>query len=139
MPALNNIEGALKAAMMQACNQSADKIQELIKRNIGIYYGNYDPIKYQRTEQFLNSVFRTAVTGSGLSYHVEIYVDYNNLYYLGASGYQVAEWANEGLHGGFNTGDGHSFWNASISEIIGARIIAGEVLAALRSAGFHVN
>ena len=46
-----------------------------------------------------------------------VYIDYDSLNsYSGATGYQVAKWANEGLHGGIEVDHKPHIWDDTMRE-----------------------
>lgn len=109
---MNNALGNSIATMSQVCENIIDEFIE-------IYYDEYDPTSYRRTEQFLLSCLKTDVYKFSGKYYADIYIDYEDLHYK-LNGLVIVEWANEGLHGGYDVIDDsekHFFWDESWDKI----------------------
>lgn len=100
-------------------------IQEIIKEHIREYYSEFDPEYYIRTNQFLNSCVRSDMYIRNGKPCIDVYINYNNIYYEVESPWQVINWANRGLHGGYdpnvrNEGLNYRyshFWDDAMDEI----------------------
>lgn len=117
---MNEIYKALDKTMYNLANMAGDKVKELIDSFIMLYYNNYTPKSngYIRTYQFLESCIRSKVIKEGNGYYVMVYIDTANLDYEEATGEQVVDWANQGLHGGMDVGDNVRFWDESMDMLI---------------------
>ena len=91
-----------------------EKIYAEIERCLQKYYGEYDPVKYVRTQQLMNSLVRESF-GDGLGF--EVYFDPSRLNYVtgnwGAD--EVLNTAMHGSHGGYV--DGTAIWDESMVEL----------------------
>jgi len=114
---MNELGKAMDKYLYDFTNKASDKVKELIDSFIMLYYNNYSPLYYQRTYQFLDSCIRSDVIKEGNGYYVMIYIDTANLDYEDATGEQVVNWANQGLHGGMDVGDKDKFWDDSIEML----------------------
>lgn len=120
------------------------KVFEIMKSVMSQFYGEYDPILYDRTSQLLNCCVKSGVVSTGNGWKAEVYFDAGMLGYLtGAqpSGEQVLEAASEGLHGaaGLYVADfsGTPIMDESISKV--ASVIFPVMKAALIAAGIPVK
>lgn len=102
----------LDNVLVKNLEQMSYHAEAVIKSFIQYYYDDYDPEWYRRTYQFLDSCVRTDVMKEGNKYIVDIYIDHENLHYAIKNTKLVIEWANQGLHGGYDLGqDPRPFWN----------------------------
>lgn len=93
--------------------------KEIITMYIKDYYYDYEPDWYNRTFQFLDSCVSSHLYKSGNLYYIDIFIDYENLHYKLRNPKLVVEWANEGLHGGYDLGSGDShFWDESMERLV---------------------
>lgn len=82
--------------------RSGELIQSIINEFIQAYYDEYDPDVYDRTNQFLHSCVVSDIYRKGESFCIDIYINYNSMYYKISNPWQVVNWANRGLHGGYD-------------------------------------
>ena len=119
-----------------------EKIYSVIDKNLRVYYGEFSPEEYIRTQQLLNSLVRQS---SGL--HAEVYFDAGALNYQTGvietqhgTGYatwgaaEVLDTSMHGSHGGYVSGT--AIWDNSMSEL--GDIIA-LIVKELRAAGLPVH
>ena len=112
-----------------AITNAENKIYKIIDDNLNLFYGEYNPVEYIRTQQLLHSLVRTGIKKTGNGYEAEVYFDADRLNYpnpaLGQSGqYHSADMSSEeildmtmqGSHGGSHGGwkDGTHIWNDSM-------------------------
>lgn len=137
----------LKSKAEDALNHAANRVKQIIDEHIQTYYNNYTPKRYKRTYQFLNSCVKTDVEWHGNTAQVVVYIDFSKmkhdpsvskLAYKTATGLDVVNWANQGLHGGLNVGDDHKFWDESIDEIDALKIMY-EIADRIRQSGIKVK
>lgn len=99
-----------------------------VSKHIGLYYQEWQPKKYLRTYQFLNSTKKIDVTKMGDTYFSQVYVDYENIMYTYFSGEEMEfqdnglmaiEAANEGNHGYEVSGKSteRHFWDDALNEV----------------------
>lgn len=133
-----DIESKAKVAVFN----TREKIYSVIEKNLRVYYGEFSPEEYIRTQQLLNSLVRQ---GSGL--HAEVYFDAGALNYKTGvietqhgTGYatwgaaEVFDTSMHGSHGGYVGGT--AIWDNSMSEL--GDIIA-LIVKELRAAGLPVH
>lgn len=119
-------EKDLEAFLLKKCQlallKAQNKIYEIIKRFLDMYYADYTPsdsaLGYDRTYQLLNSLVKSRVIPDGKGYKAEVYFDLDSLRYSKPawqkgnvpSGEQVFEAAKQGLHGAIgDAGGGYQF------------------------------
>lgn len=67
-----------------------------------------------------------------------VYIDYDSLNsYSGATGYQVAKWANEGLHGGIEVDHKPHIWDDTMRETVENGELLKLALEYLKSKRFY--
>lgn len=129
-----DIESRAKVAVFN----TREKIYSVIEKNLRVYYGEFSPEEYIRTQQLLNSLVRQS---SGL--HAEVYFDAGALnYQTGVIETQHGTWgaaevfdtSMHGSHGGYVGGT--AIWDNSMSEL--GDIIA-LIVKELRAAGLPVH
>ena len=133
-----DIEAKAKVAVFN----TREKIYSVIEKNLRVYYGEFSPEEYIRTQQLLNSLVRQS---SGL--HAEVYFDVGALNYQTGvietqhgTGYatwgaaEVLDTSMHGSHGGYVGGT--AIWDNSMSEL--GDIIA-LIVKELRAAGLPVH
>ena len=133
-----DIESKAKVAVFN----TREKIYSVIEKNLRVYYGEFSPEEYIRTQQLLNSLVRQS---SGL--HAEVYFDAGALNYQTGvietqhgTGYatwgaaEVLDTSMHGSHGGYVGGT--AIWDNSMSEL--GDIIA-LIVKELRAAGLPVH
>lgn len=112
-----------------AITSAENKIYKVIDEHLNMFYGEYSPTEYIRTQQLLHSLVRTGIKQVGNGYEAEVYFDVSKLNYpnpaLGQSGVyhnadlssdeilsMTMEGSNGGSHGGWR--DGTHIWNDSM-------------------------
>lgn len=102
---MNELQAALMPTMTKMVDQLAERVYETLNYFLQEYYNSYDPKSYRRQFDFLRSAVKVEpkVVGNKVTAAVFIDEDYMDNYY-NATGHQVASWANQGLHGGLDTG-----------------------------------
>jgi len=103
---MDELEKALLPTMTKMVDGMATKVYETLNYFLQEYYSSYSPKSYRRQYDFLRSAVKVEpkiVRGKVIA---SVYIDYESLdNYKNASGYQVVNWANQGLHGGLDVGD----------------------------------
>lgn len=138
----SQIKKDIEAKARVAVFNTREKIYSVIEKNLRVYYGEFSPKQYARTQQLLNSLVRQS---SGL--HAEVYFDAGALNYqtdvietqhgIGYATWGAAEVLDtsmHGSHGGYV--DGTAIWDNSMSEL--GDIIA-LIVKELRAAGIPVH
>ena len=100
--------------------EMAERVYETLNYFLQEYYDSYDPVSYRRTKDFLYSAVKTDVQIEGNKAVAYVYIDTESMdNYYNASGYQVASWANQGLHGSKDLGSGTPHvWDDTMRETI---------------------
>lgn len=127
----SQIKKDIEAKARVAVFNTREKIYSVIEKNLRVYYGEFSPEQYVRTQQLLNSLVRQS---SGL--HAEVYFD------AGALNYQTGTWgaaevlgtSMHGSHGGYV--GGNAIWDNSMSEL---GDIVALIVKELRAAGIPVH
>lgn len=142
MPRVNNLkdlEKVLKPYIKKAMTLTRDQIFEIISQKISDYYSEEvfnnpldesEPFMYTRTEQLMESLTASNIKESNGVYSFTVGFDdeYLSFKYDGnpnqpkkphfnpATGKDVLEWLNSGLHGG-NVRGGHNYLDEAMAEI----------------------
>ena len=105
------------------------------------YYNSYDPKSYRRQYDFLRSAVKVEpkMQGNKVTASVFIDTDYMDNYY-NETGYQVASWANRGLHGGLDTGGNTPHvWDDTMDNTVNNGEFLKLAIDYLKSKGFSVR
>ena len=138
---MNELEKALQPVMKAMIGELAERVYETLNYFLQEYYNSYDPKSYRRQYDFLRSAVKVEpkVVGNKVVAPVYIDTDYMDNYY-NASGYQVASWANQGLHGGLDVGNNTPHvWNDTIDETVNNGELLKLAMNYLKSKGFSVR
>lgn len=137
---MDDLEKALQPVLLGIVNQLADEVYETLNYFLNDYYTGWTPQSYQRTRDFLYSAVKTdakIVRGKAVA---SVYIDYDSMdSYVNATGFQVATWANEGLHGGLSVSHKPHVWNDTMDETINNGTLLHSAVSYLRSNGFSVR
>lgn len=134
----SQIKKDIEAKARVAVFNTREKIYSVIEKNLRVYYGEFSPEEYIRTQQLLNSLVRQS---SGL--HAEVYFDAGALnYQTGVIDTQHGTWgaaevfdtSMHGSHGGYVGGT--AIWDNSMSEL---GDIVALIVKELRAAGIPVH
>lgn len=138
------IAAILQSALRDYVDKAADEVKQIIQEFIQRYYAEYDPVLYERTYQFLNSVVRTEVAAEAGGASCTIYINTDAMGYTGTggapvpTGKQVVDWAAHGIHGGVVMG-GSPFWSDAMQKISDEGIMTIKLVQYLMSKGFQVR
>lgn len=119
----------------------AKKVYETLNFYLKMYYESYTPQYYRRQYDFLHSAIKVnaKVIRNQIVAYVYIDTDFMSQYYQ-ASGIQVADWANQGLHGGQKLGiNTPHVWNDTMRDMVENDVLLNEAVAYLKSKGFMVR
>lgn len=138
---MSELENALMGELSKMVDVVAERVYETLNYFLQEYYNSYEPSSYRRQYDFLHSAVKVEPQIKGNSVEAIVYIDtasMNN--YYEASGYQVASWANEGLHGGMNVGNGTPHvWDDTMDETINNGELLKLAVEYLKSKGFSVT
>lgn len=104
--------------LVNAMQTMTEACYNIVHEFLELYYDEYDPEHYRRINQFLESCVTTNVYRFNGNYYADIFIDYENLHYKLREPKLVVEWANEGLHGGYDvTAIHHHFWDEAWDKL----------------------
>lgn len=138
---MKDLEKALQPVMLGMADELAERVYETLNYFLQEYYNSYDPKSYRRQYDFLRSVVKVEPKMQGNKVTASVYIDtdYMDNYY-NATGYQVASWANQGLHGGLDTGGKTPHvWDDTMKETIENGELLKLAIDYLKSKGFSVR
>ena len=137
---MDQLAKALQPMMMNMVNQMADRVYETLNYFLNEYYTGWTPTSYQRTQDFLHSAVKTDAKMVGNRAVASVYIDYDSMDdYVNVTGYQVAEWANTGLHGGLSVNHKPHVWDDTMDETINNGSLLNMAIKYLKSQGFNVR
>ncbi len=137
---MKELAKALQPTLLKMTDQLADRVYENLNYFLLDYYEGYDPVSYQRTKDFLYSAVKVEAKPYKGGVKASVYIDYDSLTgYRNVSGYQVAKWANEGLHGGIEVDHKPHVWNDTMRETVDNGELLRLALDYLKSKGFSVR
>jgi len=138
---MNELEKAIMPTMVKMVDTLAERVYETLNFFLQEYYNSYDPVSYRRQYDFLRSAVKVEpqIKGNKVIASVFIDTDYMDNYY-NATGEQVAKWANQGLHGGLDTGSKTPHvWDDTMDETVNNGELLRLALEYLKSKGFSVK
>lgn len=138
---INELQKALQPVMTKMVDQLADRVYQTLNYFLQEYYNSYDPISYQRQFDFLRSAVKVEPRTVGNKVVASVYIDTTSMdNYNNATGYEVANWANRGLHGGLNTGSNTPHvWDDTINNTVNNGELLHLAIQYLKSKGFSVK
>lgn len=138
---MNQLQAALMPTMTKMVDVLAERVYETLNFFLQEYYNSYDPKSYQRQYDFLRSAVKVEPKIRGSKVTATVFIDTESMdNYYNATGYQVAQWANQGLHGGLNTGGNTPhFWDDAMHETINNGELLKLAREYLKSKGFSVK
>ena len=137
---MNDLQKALQPVMTKMVDQLAERVYETLNHFLNDYYTGWTPNSYRRTEAFLRSAVKVDARPYKGGVKASVYIDYNSMDdYVNATGYQVAEWANTGLHGGLSVSHKPRVWDDTLDNTINNGCILNLSIQYLRSQGIPVR
>lgn len=137
---INQLEKALQPALIKMIDQLADRVYQTLNYFLNDYYTGWTPSSYQRTRDFLYSAVKVKASSCKGGAKAMVYIDYENMdNYVNATGYQVASWANTGLHGGRSVSHKPHVWDDTLENTIDNGSLLQLAIQYLRSQGFSVK
>lgn len=137
---MNELAKALQPVMLKMVDQLADRVYETLNYFLQEYYDGYDPVYYHRLQDFLHSAVKVDAHPYKGGVRASVYIDYDSLNsYSGVTGYQVAKWANEGLHGGMEVDHKPHVWQDTMDETVNNGELLKLAVDYLKSKGFSVR
>lgn len=137
---MNGLAKALQPALLKMTDQLAERVYETLNYFLQDYYAGYDPSSYQRTKDFLFSAVKVDAHPYKGGVRACVYIDTDAMNsYQNVSGYQVAQWVNEGLHGGMEVDHKPHVWQDTLDETVNNGELLKLAVDYLKSKGFSVR
>lgn len=138
---MNQLQAALMPIMLKMVDELAERVYETLNYFLQEYYNSYDPKSYRRQYDFLRSAVKVEPKIKGNKVTASVYIDTNYMdNYYNATGFQVASWANQGLHGGLDTGSNTPrVWDDTMKETVDNGELLKLAVQYLKSKGFSVR
>jgi hypothetical protein len=138
---MNELAAALKPTMLGMVDEMTESVYQTLNYFLQEYYSSYDPKYYRRQRDFLRSAVKVEPKVKGNKIMASVYIDTDSMdSYYDATGYQVATWANQGLHGGLDVGDNTPHvWDDTIENTVNNGEVLRLAVAYLKSKGFSVK
>lgn len=137
---MKELNKALQPVMKGMVDKMAERVYETLNYFLLDYYAGYEPSSYQRTKDFLFSAVKIDAQPYKGGVRASVYIDYDSLNsYREVSGYQVAKWSNEGLHGGIEVDHKPHVWDDTMRETVENGELLRLAVEYLRSRGISVR
>lgn len=138
---MNQLQAALMPTMTKMIDELAERVYETLNYFLQEYYNSYDPKSYRRQYDFLRSAVKVEPKIKGSKVTASVYIDTESMdNYYNATGFQVAQWANQGLHGGLNTGSKTPHvWDDTMDNTVNNGELLKLAVEYLRSKGISVR
>ena len=137
---MGDLAKAVQPIMLGMVNQLADQVYKVLNYYLNDYYTGWTPESYQRTKDFLYSAVKTEAKIVGSKCVASVYIDYDSMdNYVKATGYEVAAWANTGLHGGLSVNHKPHVWDDTMDNTINNGSLLKSAIEYLNSKGFSVR
>ena len=137
---MNELSKALQPVMLGMVDELAERVYETLNHFILDYYQGWEPKFYQRTEDFLRSAIKVDAEPYRGGVRASVYIDYESMNnYVDATGFQVANWANQGKHGGLSVNHKPHVWDDTMDETVNNGTLLKMAMEHLKSQGFSVR
>ena len=137
---MKELSKALQPTLLKMTDQLADRVHETLNYFLQDYYAGYEPSSYQRTKDFLFSAVKVDAEPYKGGVRASVYIDTDSMNsYEKVSGYQVAKWSNEGLHGGIEVDHKPHVWQDTIDMTVNNGELLALAVNYLKSKGFSVR
>lgn len=138
---MDELAKALLPAMQNMADQMAERVYETLNHFLQEYYNSYNPRSYRRQYDYLRSAVKVDAKVKGNKVVASVYIDTDSMDdYYHATGYQVATWANEGLHGGLDVGNNTPHvWDDTMENTVDNGELLRLAVTYLKSKGFSVR
>ena len=138
---MNQLQAALMPTMAKMVDTLAERVYETLNYFLQEYYKSYDPVSYRRTKDFLYSAVKVESKIKGNKVVASVYIDTESMdNYYNATGVQVAQWANQGLHGGLDVGNNTPHvWDDTMKTTVENGELLKLAMDYLKSKGFSVR
>lgn len=137
---MEQLASALAPTLQGMVSQMTESVYETLNFYLQDYYTGWTPSSYRRTKDFLYSAVKTEARMQGNKCVAYVYIDYDAMdNYVNATGFQVATWANEGLHGGLSVSHKPRVWDNTIKQTIDNGALVKGAVQYLKTKGFNVK
>lgn len=138
---MKELEKALMKELVGMVDVMAERVYETLNYFLQEYYNSYTPSSYRRQYDFLRSAVKVEPKIKGNKVIASVYIDTDSMdNYYNATGYQVASWANEGLHGGLDVGnDTPHVWDDTMRETVENGELLKAAIKYLKDKGYSVK
>lgn len=137
---MNDLQKALMPIMTKIVDVTAERVYQTLNYFLDEYYKGWTPESYRRSFDFLRSAVKADAKPYRNGVRASVYIDYDAMDdYVNATGFQVAEWANHGLHGGLEVKHKPHVWKDTIDETINNGSLLDLAVQYLRSQGIAVQ
>lgn len=137
---LDELEKALQPMLLNMVDELAENVYETLNYFLHDCYTGWTPSSYKRTEDFLRSAVKVDAKPYRGGARASVYIDYESMdNYVNATGYQVANWANTGFHGGLSVNHKPHVWDNTMDATINNGSLLKMALEYLKSKGFSVR
>lgn len=138
---MDELEKALMPTMLKMVDVMATKVYETLNYFLQEYYNSYNPKSYRRQFDFLRSAVKVEPKIVRNKAVASVYIDYESMdNYYNATGLQVVQWANQGLHGGLDVGNNTPrVWDDTMEETVKNGELLRAAIQYLKSRGYSVR
>lgn len=138
---MNQLQAALMPEMSKMVDVLAERVYKTLNHFLQEYYNSYDPKSYKRQYDFLRSAVKVKPKIMGNKVVASVYIDTDSLdNYYDATGYMVVYLANQGLHGGLDTGGKTPrVWDDTMDATVNNGELLRLAMEYLKSKGFSVR
>lgn len=137
---MRDLEKAIQPVLVNMVDQLADRVYQTLNYFLKEYYTGWTPSSYRRTRDFLYSAVKVEARSYKGGAKAMVYIDYESMdNYVNTTGFQVATWANTGLHGGLSVSHKPHVWDDTLENTIDNGSLLQLAIQYLRSQGFSVR
>lgn len=137
---MNDLQKALMPIMTKMVDVTAERVYQTLNYFLDEYYKGWTPESYRRSFDFLRSAVKADAKPYRNGVRASVYIDYDAMDdYVNVTGFQVAEWANHGLHGGLEVKHKPHVWKDTMDETINNGSLLDMAVQYLRSQGIAVQ
>lgn len=137
---MDELAKALQPVLVKMVDEMAELVYETLNYFLNDYYTGWTPSSYRRTKDFLYSAVKVDAKPYRGGARAAVYIDYESMdNYVNATGYQVAEWANTGMHGGLSVSHKPHVWDDTMDATINNGALLNAAIAYLKDKGFSVR
>ena len=137
---MSELTKAMQPVLLRMTNQLADRVCEALNYFLLDYYKGYDPTSYQRTKDFLYSAVKVEAEPYKGGVRAVVFIDTDSMNnYTNVSGYQVAKWADDGLHGGMEVDHKPHVWQDTMDNTVNNGELLKLAVDYLKGKGFSVR